>query len=821
MKKHPVYLIGNAHLDPVWLWRWNEGMSEVVQTFRAAVAMLEEYEDIIFTCSSACYYEWLESNDPETFEKVKKYVIAGRIVPVNGWLVQPDCNHPSLESFARHSLYSQRYYLEKFGITCKTGYNVDSFGHNAMLPQILKNSGMEQYVMMRPDKNENPDMPDNAFIWRSSDGSEIECFRINGTYAVTGKEWLDKSLPTVATSQMPVMIFYGVGNHGGGPTRYDIEYIKNYAKENPDQPFVFSSTDAYFDALRKSGAELTVWDKEMHHHASGCYCATARIKQLNRKCESLLYEAELWDTLASRIFGTKPHTSELKDAWKVTLFNQFHDILGGCSIKEAYDDAFAAAGYSITLAERIKSSALIRIASSVNTSLASIGAPVNSDDCATLRFLSIPIGQPRPVIVFNSLPFEVTRTVTVNGVAEKITDDEGNELDIQLVKSSALNATHANTVFSATVPSLGYRLFWASCSSNGVLNGALALSAFDSCEYILENDYIKAEFSHKTGYLTSLFDKISNTELLNGESAVPTVIDISDSDTWAHGIFKFDRRIADMKFIGAQKTADGFVTRAIRFEYRYNTSTLYAEYCLDKDSRMIRVNCKTIWSEPLTALKLRFKTAGNNGKCIAGIQGGEVSRECDGKEEPFLGHIGVNTEINGKSCAFTLISDSRTSYDCSDNELRLTLLRNSIYADHFSPRPFPESSYDYTDEGVQEFTFAILAHSADDRTIVARHSAILHHPAYVAEEGYHSGSLAKENSFIKLDAENVSLQALKAAEDGAGHIVRLCETSGKECKAHIVCSPIGLDTYIEFKPYKSITLKIENGNVTYVNYMEL
>ena len=171
--KQKIHLIGNAHLDPTWLWRWQEGCGEVLQTFRSAVDRLHEYDDFIFTCSSACYYKWVEDIDPALFEEIRELVKEGRWVPVNGWWVQPDCNMPDAESFARQALYSQLYYHEKFGKICRTGYNVDSFGHNAMLPQLLTKGGMRCYVMMRPNNKENPDIPDNLFWWDSPDGSRV------------------------------------------------------------------------------------------------------------------------------------------------------------------------------------------------------------------------------------------------------------------------------------------------------------------------------------------------------------------------------------------------------------------------------------------------------------------------------------------------------------------------------------------------------------------------------------------------------------------------------------------------------------------------
>ena len=175
MKK--LYLVGNAHIDPVWLWRWQDGYSEVLATYRSALDRMKEFPDYKFTSACAVYYEWVEKTDPEMFEEIRERVREGRWNIVGGWYLQPDCNIPSGESFARHALISQRYFKEKFGITVRTGYNVDSFGHNASMPKILRGGGMSRYVFMRPDENEHPLGFDN-FIWRADDGSEVETSRI-------------------------------------------------------------------------------------------------------------------------------------------------------------------------------------------------------------------------------------------------------------------------------------------------------------------------------------------------------------------------------------------------------------------------------------------------------------------------------------------------------------------------------------------------------------------------------------------------------------------------------------------------------------------
>ena len=169
----PMYMIGNAHLDPVWLWLWREGYHEVLATFRSALDRLNETPDFVFTCACACYYEWVEENDPLMFEEIRQRVAEGRWGIVGGMWIQPDMNLPSGESILRQTLFAQRFFHQKFGKIATVGYNVDTFGHNAMTPQLLRLSGMSSYVWMRPSVIENGNIPEGPMIWEGTDGSRV------------------------------------------------------------------------------------------------------------------------------------------------------------------------------------------------------------------------------------------------------------------------------------------------------------------------------------------------------------------------------------------------------------------------------------------------------------------------------------------------------------------------------------------------------------------------------------------------------------------------------------------------------------------------
>ena len=244
------YMIGNAHLDPVWLWNWQEGSAEAKATIRSALDRMSEYPEFKFVCSSSSVYEWIEEFDPEMFEEVKQRVAEGRFIIVGGMYVQPDCNLPSGEGFARQLLYAQQYFKEKFGVTAKVGYNVDSFGHNEMLPQMLKKSGMDYYIFERPEEHEKH-LPANLFRWRSPDGSFVTAYRVTEPYCfnMEDSEMLKERLDRVASEcddgAEEAIFLYGVGNHGGGPTIQNIGLIKEY-QNNREKELCFADPLDFF-----------------------------------------------------------------------------------------------------------------------------------------------------------------------------------------------------------------------------------------------------------------------------------------------------------------------------------------------------------------------------------------------------------------------------------------------------------------------------------------------------------------------------------------------------------------------------------------------
>ena len=815
-----ISLIGNAHLDPIWLWRWQDGCNEVMQTFRSALDRLNEYDIFVFTCSSARYYKWVEEIAPDMFAEIVERVKEGRWIPVNGWWVQPDCNMPSGESFARQALYSQLYYYEKFGRICHTGYNVDSFGHNGNLPQLIRKGGMNSYVMMRPCPEENPDMPKDVFWWEGTDGSRILTYRIlNNWYCVNGPENLDKNIDFFGEigddKHHGMMLFYGVGNHGGGPTRRDIEYLMSIREQDGKRPLEFSNPDKFFDEMKHTGVDFPVWKDDLQHHASGCYSATSLVKQQNRRLENLLYTAETFDTISAKFTGKPAETEEFKSAWRNVAFNQFHDILCGCSIMEAYDDVRDSMGYAATLAANACNKATIRLARSIDTWIEGVSEPaceVRHEDGGK-KF-------PRPVVIFNPLSYDINVPVRVfrdSGYAE---DCHGNPVTFQNVRSSRSNDSHLDTVIMAKVPAMGYSTYWLKYGEWDATSGKSDVMAEN---LTLENKYLKVVFDQTTGGISYLLDKTSGHEYANGKIlGIPTVMDDQKTDTWAHAVFKFHDIAGAMKCDSLELVENGPARAVVRGKFSYGSSTLTQDFILASEQRTLRVKCKAIWHEDFTMLKMPFDIGGENPINTYSIPGSFIKRPTNGEEEPAGRWADVTADMDGKRYGLAIVNDSKYSFDCTDSQLRLTALRNVIFADHYSNRP--DANFNFTDEGLQRFEYGIYLHEGEaEESRVEEESQVFNIRPVVVLESYHKGNLPQENSFVKIDVDNVCVTALKFCEDGSGDvIIRMFETMGKSITRAAVMSKLfdfGFYTDIHAHEYKTFRIG-KDGRVADVNFLE-
>lgn len=778
-----LHLIGNAHIDPVWLWPWAEGFQEVLSTFRSALDRLVEDPDFKFSASSAAFYEWVEQSDPGLFTQIQQKVREGRWELAGGWWVEPDCNIPSGESFARHGLLGQRYFQEKFGRMARVGYAPDSFGHNGNLPQILNKSGMDFYVFMRPSPHEKA-LPGRLFWWQSEDGSRVLAFRIPFEYCSWGKELdlhVERCAAEIKSPVEALMCFYGVGNHGGGPTQENLASLHRL-QLRPDLPhLVFGTMEGYFNEVESQGWDLPVVTSDLQHHASGCYAAHSEVKRWNRRAENLLLSAEKW-AAAAQVWASQPYPlADFRQAWKNVLFNQFHDILAGTSLETTYEDARNLYGEAQALAGR-----------GLNLALQGICGKIN-----------IPAqGGGKPLVVFNPHGWasRVSVELEMGGMSgeETLLDSLGKAVLFQQVQSQATAIGRSRLAFVADLPPLGYAMYrLVALEQLPSSKGWVGVS-----DTVLENDRYRLEIDPQSGTIAALRDKCCEHDVFAGPGAQPLVVD-DPSDTWSHNVFRFDKVVGSFTPVSVRLVEQGPLKGVIRVISSYNQSMLIQEFALYRDLENIEVRVRLDWREHFKLLKLRFPLNLERMRTFAEIPFGVIERQFNGEEEPCQGWVDVSgfSPQNGMAYGVSLLNDSKYSYDVNHHEVSLTVLRSPVYAHHIPATISPDKVYSFIDQGFQAFRYVILPHAGSwENAGTFRHAAELNQEAVVMAAAYHPGSLPPRDSFLEVGPENIALSAFKLSEDGKGWIVRAYETSRQAVEGWI--NVHGLNRRIEthFKP---------------------
>ena len=795
------YLIANAHLDPVWQWCVPEGLSLVKSTFRSALDRMNEYPGYIFTSACAGYYKWIMLNEPEMFLEIKQRVEEGRWAVVGGMWVQPDCNIPSGEAFCRHFLYSQKFFKDNFGITVKTGYNVDSFGHNGMLPQLLKKSGIDNYIYQRPDnRNEKPNLPfDDLQLWRSPDGSTVRAFHIPDGYGGgIEKERLDNHY---YNKNQPMMVFFGVGNHGGGPSKV---HLADAEKLIAQGDFKYATPDEYFEETKNVDAPLV--NEDLQHHASGCYSANSRIKELNRRAETALVTAEKFDVLANAVTGSAVHNEQIESAWERVMFNQFHDILAGCSIKEAYTDAECAFGYARETALGVNTFAAQRISWRIKTT-----DFLDADTSEMRARMWYRTGEGSPMVVFNphSFPVKSIGQFGDQGVS-KVLDSKGNEVRIQKVRASYTDGDHImKTIFETDVPAYGYSVYYL--YHNHTAEEKEYATGLIGTENSLENSKVKIVFDKNTGAVLSYILKSNNREYSKGLLGEAVVCDDFANDTWGHGIFDYNIDIGSFSDGTLELVENGPVRATVKSVVKYGNSVLKRYYSLYDNSEKLTVRTVLDFDEQYKSVKLSFKGNVDNKTVTYSMPYGFIEKNANGQEEPCHAWCDI-ADSDGNGLA--LLNTSKYSFCAKGNDLRMMIARGCAYLDHYGQRS-RDGEMEFLDKGEQEFSYEIVPHTEKINSELFRMSEILNKPLQTHQETHHDGTLPQIYSGLDVDKENIVVTAIKSAEDGNGIIMRIVETNGTNTQATIDFKAINAKFSLDFVPQDIKTIRIsKDGNVS-------
>lgn len=756
-----LHMIGNAHLDPVWLWRWTEGCAEALATCWAAVDRLEEGSAFVFTRGEASIYSWIEEFDPALFQRIAHFIRQGRWYVVNGWWVQPDCNLPSGECFIRQALIGKAYFQEKFGIEPHVGFNVDSFGHAETLPMLLRHTGFDSYVFMRPGPHEKS-LPANLFEWVSSDGSHVPTFRIQVAYNTSPRnlalpEKTDRHLAMERDEGHPFMLFYGVGNHGGGPTKDAIAHIA--ARIEAGEAIAFSDPSRFFRDVE--GLDLPKVSEELQFHAIGCYAVGASLKSLNRLAESRLSQAEAAAALATDQIGVAYPRSELRRLWRTLLFNQFHDTLGGTAIRSACVDAERELGMVVAGAEHVLNASVRHLSSSIR--------PV--PDAREAHFLLINLGASEFDGIVEAEPWTDFDAVS----KRTLVDEDGAPVPFQYVAPEGRTRGLQRVAFRVKVPGFGRRLV----SFNRDEVAGLAPPSVNFGQPVLADDPLAFSTSgwtlvldRKLGTIVELRNRSSGTAVFTGPAHRAIVVD-DPSDTWSHGLDRFGFSGEDFELEGVSVLERGPVRTAIEVRTRSGQSTMTTVVSLPNDPDLpVDLAIRLDWRERRRLLRLAYPLGGKAFEYE--VPAGWTERPDDGKE--VFGHRWVRCERAG--FAVVVANDAKYSYAASDGTLYITAVRSPVFA-HHDPIVLEEgASYDFMDQGEQRFVVRVHADHGLTRQKAATLADELCKPIVSTPHVARRGTGEWRGQWLAVDPGTTNVMALKLAETSDDLVLRCVELDG-------------------------------------------
>ena len=737
--------IGHTHIDVAWWWTVAQTREKVARSFATVLKLMDEYPHYRFMSSQPQLYLFLKERYPELYARVKERVREGRWEPEGGMWVEADCNLTSGESLVRQFLHGKRFFRDEFGVENRILWLPDVFGYSGALPQIMKECGIEYFMTTKLAWNQFNKVPYDTFRWRGIDGSEILTHLIT-TLGVGQDE--KKSFFTTYNGMLhpdaiiggwkryqnkdinnDILISYGYGDGGGGPTRAMLETSDRMEHGVTGLPRVrqaFART--YFDELRqrvKHNRRLPLWEGELYfEYHRGTYTSMARNKRSNRKAELHMMDLELLSVLAS---GVLPYPAEETDRlWKGMLINQFHDILPGSSIHEVYEvtkKEYAAMEETIARLEQERMAAL---------------CPPGDN-----------------LTVFNTKGFAGDEIVPLGETdVQALADESGALYPVQHTEKGAF-------VSLKDLPAKGWRTYQTRTEA------VSAPSPFTlSDDRHLETPYYTVELD-ENGLFARLYDKENRREVFKPGQKGNLMRMYEDKpiyyDNWDIDIYYTEKSwdVTDLQRLEWEEI--GPVCAVLKLERKVSNSLIRQTIRFYADSRRIDFETWVDWHEHQHLLKVHFPVDVHTDEATFDIQFGNLKRkitqntswdvarfESCGQKWMDLseGHYGVS-----------LLNDCKYGHSVLDGSMALTLIKSGI-----EPNPV-------TDQEEHFFTYALLPHAGDWRNGTVREAYCLNQPAL----SFHGGKAGSEYSLASVAAPNVVLETVKQAEDGDGWIVRLYE----------------------------------------------
>jgi len=799
LKQRRFNLLGHAHLDMAWLWTTAETYEVAERTFRSVLNLQQDFPTLTFGHTSPALYEWMERNRPELFKSIQAAVKSNKWEILGGMWVEPETNLVCGESLIRQLIYGQQYYQEKFGAIAKIAWLPDSFGFTWQLPQIMQQCGIEYFVTGKLHWNDTTKFPHGCFWWESPDGTQLLTLMsppnvtgVMDTNPITminyGVDW------EVQTGLQEIFWLPGVGDHGGGPTRDMLEVAAKWQR-SPFFPRVeFVTAGDYWGrveenlAQRRRGAKeeeekgekkeqgeqkglsrFPVWRDELYLELHrGCYTVHGDQKRYNRRCERLLYEAELWSTLATLLCGDgfdlrsivsememilaptdkSLATSEqlIEFAWKKVLFNQFHDILPGTSIAEVFSEANRDWETVIKLGKCLLHHALDSIALNIK-----LPEPPEADGI--------------PVVVFNSLNWERSQVVTIEdsrfkaqGWFYRVYNEQGQRTSLDSKQQG-----NQFTFLAENIPGVGYRLFWL-CPEKLETERGIMIDGY--VDYELINQYFKVVVNPQTGNLDSIFDYINNREILSGQgNELQAFTDQGQYwDAWNIDPEYEQKQLPETELESIEWIEAGLL-KGIRVVKKLNSSRFIQDYILEFGSPILKIVNQVDWQETHVMVKAAFPLNLSSDYITCEIPCGTIKRPT----KPETAAEQAQWEVSALNWAdltdtdenygVSLLNDCKYGYDAQTDQLRLTLLRAATWPD-------PQS-----DRGIHHFSYCIYPHQNSwqaANTVQKGYElntdlqAIVLDPSRIKQ--HHPQQLSPQQELLNLGADNLVLMALQLSD---------------------------------------------------------
>lgn len=803
MKK--THLICNAHIDPVWLWNWQEGVAAAIATFQSAVNLAEEY-DYIFCHNEAVLYQHIETYAPELFEKIRELVKKGKWHIMGGWFLQPDCNMPSGESIVRQIQLGHQYFQEKFGVVPTTAINFDPFGHSRGLVQIMRKCGQDSYLFMRPYPRELS-LPAEQFLWEGYDGSVVKANRLVSGYNTPLGQAVDCIKRSLEIQPQPVVaITWGVGNHGGGPSRKDLSDIARYMQEaSQEGNLVIHSTPEAFWAETNP---TDTFAHSLHISMPGCYVSMSRVKRAHAQLENQLYLAEKICSLASAKGLMEYPAQKLRTATEDLLNSEFHDILPGTCIPEGENNGLSILQHGLLETEQALTKAFFAL--------------MKEEDPAEPGTY--------PIFVFNPHPYTLTTQVACEFILADqnwnrdtethltLYDRVGNQIPCQCIKEAcSLNLDwRKKIVFPCKLEPMSLNRFIVR-TELGPLKEKESRS-----QLVFNYNDMTVEIDEHTGLLKRY--AVGGVEYLH-DAFLP--VSFSDNaDPWAMSteqlkqIGSNPREFSlcahpDGVFSGLRNISvieDGDVMTAVEALFEQDHSKVRIVYHIYKDAAYVDVDVTVFWQGTDQILRLALPLS-QSGQYIGQVMYGTEDLYMDGRENVSHRFSAVK---QGEDC-LAVLNDGTYGSMFRDNTVYVSLLRGVAYAAHpIEDRPLlREDRYiPRLDQGEHTYHFRITKAKVCELERLAQE---FNQPPYAI----HAFPVSVQQTpavplKVETDNVNIVLTAMKKAEDSNALILRLINNQDMPASTSLTFGTEKI--FLSFGRYEVKTVRYD-GSLTEIPLM--